>query len=224
LGAPLRRRFAPGDASQFLAVVVQKPAHALGVALRQFAQPPADGFWTNHSRSSASRVAQPGIRSGSRFSSVQGRVNCAQAHYYLLDPFQFGETFSFFNNERKDKIHEDVVKFNVVKLDRHPTNFDPYPTVAHLDEPQFEDEISLAAARRFLLFANSHRLPSDAFVSVYQRGKWYYILDSDVISKRTLGLIAWLYRARLRHYRAQSQSAHGRSPILRGTLFAASLR
>jgi hypothetical protein len=109
---------------------------------------------------------------------------CVPQYYYLLDPNQFPEAFAHFTDKQRDAIKEAVKKFNTLDLD-------PYPTFATLSETKLYSEIALGQARRFLLIAHSDTLPNDAFVSVYQRGIWYYILDSDEISKRTLGLIAY---------------------------------
>ncbi len=63
----------------------------------------------------------------------------------------------------------------------------PDKSVLKLDEIQLE--AALESARRFMLIAVSDEPPSNAFVSVKHSGKWYYIFNDDVISKRTLALI-----------------------------------
>lgn len=64
-----------------------------------------------------------------------------------------------------------------------------FPEAASLNLAQLQTEKKLGNYRRFMLIAISKNLPDDAFVSVNHKGLWYYILDDDTISKRTLALI-----------------------------------
>jgi hypothetical protein len=51
-------------------------------------------------------------------------------------------------------------------------------------------EVKLRQNKIFMLIARSDSQPSDAFVSVYDSGSYYSILNGDQLSKRTLALIA----------------------------------
>ena len=64
-----------------------------------------------------------------------------------------------------------------------------FPDSPSLSPTQLGQEVDLANARKFMLLATSTARPSDAFVSIQQKGVWYSILDDDLISKRTLALI-----------------------------------
>jgi hypothetical protein len=61
--------------------------------------------------------------------------------------------------------------------------------------------------REWLSIRNSSTPRPDAFVQIRHKGHWFYIADSDVHSKRTFGLLTYLYSL-------QASDVTGRGPLL----------
>ncbi len=67
-----------------------------------------------------------------------------------------------------------------------------YPDKTVLSHTEIKNEEVLGHSRVFMLIAESNDRPAGAYVSVRYKGQWYSILDNDMISKRSLTLIAGL--------------------------------
>jgi hypothetical protein len=59
-----------------------------------------------------------------------------------------------------------------------------------LNAHELRAESDLVNARKFMLVAVSDSPPENAFASINHGGKWYYILDDDEVSKKSLALIS----------------------------------
>jgi hypothetical protein len=59
-----------------------------------------------------------------------------------------------------------------------------------LSAQELRAESDLVNARKFMLVAVSDTPPEGAFASINHGGKWYYILDDDEVSKKSLALIS----------------------------------
>jgi hypothetical protein len=102
---------------------------------------------------------------------------CPGTEFYALDPKKYFKGPSLLG---EDEISSHIASGSLTTINPYATSF---------SEGEAGIENNFFATRRFMLIAVSNRPPSDAFVSVKQDGNWFYILNDDEISKKTLALI-----------------------------------
>ncbi|MGP0059860.1 MAG: hypothetical protein ACLPID_11305 [Beijerinckiaceae bacterium] len=106
-------------------------------------------------------------------------------NFYTVDPKEPLEL----DEPEQNLIYQSNEKISDVIRDQRRSLITLFPDKPELKTDEARLEAALLHARRFMLIAVSDEPPSDAFVSVKHSGKWYYIFNDDVVSKRTLALI-----------------------------------
>lgn len=118
----------------------------------------------------------------------QSRLDACNDDFYTVDPTRPNQSAWEHGNDVGPSKGERTAARLV--QDKSRSLLTMYPERANYSFEDRQAEKALASARRFMLIAYSDTPPTNAFVSVRQQGKWYYIFDDDAISKKTLALIS----------------------------------
>jgi hypothetical protein len=114
------------------------------------------------------------------------RRNCLLwPSYYVFPPSAVASSQGPDYTEDQKAVSDDIANHLCVSQTLHPDS--------SLDVSDFRAlrrELMLFASRAFILYESSPNEPEDAYVSYYDRDRWYYISNDDGISKMNLLLLS----------------------------------